>query len=128
MNARSALSLALVLTATLPLAGCEDIDDFFRLWSGQPSKAEMRHRAAASVTAAYVVPPAATPTPEVTPETPPPVVAPEPAPPVVTPTPEPEPSPPAFECVTIFRIQTCEAGVLYQLDSNMAWILPGRTE
>lgn len=34
----------------------------------------------------------------------------------------------SFECVSIFRQQTCENGVLYQLDDQMAWILPGRTE
>ncbi len=39
-----------------------------------------------------------------------------------------EPEEPPFECVTIWRLQTCEAGVLYQLDSNGNWILPGRTE
>ena len=34
---------------------------------------------------------------------------------------------PPFECVSIFRQQTCENGVLYQLDDQMNWILPGRT-
>ena len=52
-------------------------------------------------------------------------------------TPEPIPAPPEptvgpteppFECVSIFRVQTCEDGVLYQLDGNMNWILPGRTK
>ena len=33
-----------------------------------------------------------------------------------------------FECVSIFKIQTCEGGVLYQLDESFNWILPGRTE
>lgn len=41
----------------------------------------------------------------------------------------PEPvEPPPFECVSIFRVQTCEEGVLYTLDAQMGWILPGRTE
>lgn len=35
---------------------------------------------------------------------------------------------PPFECVTIWRQQTCDEGVLYQLDEQMNWILPGRTE
>lgn len=36
-----------------------------------------------------------------------------------------EPAEPPFDplaCVTIFRIQTCDEGVLHHLDSNMNWI------
>ncbi len=62
-------------------------------------------------------------TPELLPEP----VEPDPAPPVVE-TPTLEPAPPPFECVSIFRVQTCEEGVLYMLDDQMGWILPGRTE
>lgn len=40
-------------------------------------------------------------------------------PPVVTPEPVVEPEP---ECVTIFRVQTCEDGVLHMLDSNGEWL------
>ena len=53
-----------------------------------------------------------------------PVVAPEP----VAPAPEPTPVPVAVvpetepECVSIFRVQTCEDGVLHMLDSNGNWI------
>lgn len=44
-----------------------------------------------------------------------------PPPPVVVP--EPEPAVPAEpECVTIWRVQTCEEGVLHMLDSNGNWI------
>lgn len=50
---------------------------------------------------------------------PPAVVAEAPPAPVV----EPEPAPPAEpECVSIFRVQTCEDGVLHMLDSNGNWI------
>lgn len=41
---------------------------------------------------------------------------------------EPVNTPEPFECVSIFRRQTCEQGVLYMLDDQMNWILPGRTE
>jgi len=54
----------------------------------------------------------------------PPVTKPEPS----SEEPIPEPTPPPFECVSIFRVQTCEEGVLYMLDDQMGWILPGRTE
>jgi len=43
-------------------------------------------------------------------------VEPEPAPP-------PPPPPPAEpECVSIFRVQTCEDGVLHMLGPNMEWL------
>ena len=36
---------------------------------------------------------------------------------------EPEPAPPAEpECVSIFRVQTCEDGVLHMLGPNMEWL------
>lgn len=43
---------------------------------------------------------------------------------VSTPEPVVEQEPPfdPNECVTIFRLQTCEAGVLHHLDANMNWI------
>lgn len=53
---------------------------------------------------------------------------PEPLPSAEPAEPEPPAGPPPFECVSIFRVQTCEEGVLYMLDSQMGWILPGRTE
>ena len=59
-----------------------------------------------------------------------PVVEPEPvAPPpavvaeVPAPVVEPEPAPPAEpECVSIFRVQTCEDGVLHMLGPNGEWL------
>jgi hypothetical protein len=123
---RTASILAL-LALTPALAGCDIIDIFTgKKTKGQlayenqqasiATQAEMHaHNQAllATVGGMPVAPPAA------------------PAEPVVAPVAEVPPAlvtPPPFECVTIFRVQTCEAGVLYQLDSSMNWILPGRTE
>lgn len=72
------------------------------------------HRQAEAILTAVGVPPVADPAPEPIPE-------PEPAappPPVIVAA----PAPIVEECVTIFRVQTCEAGVLHHLDSNMAWV------
>src|SRR5262245_50962519 len=119
MTTKAATIAALLITATT-LQGCESISDFIDIFSGKPSAAQRRHEAA-RVNAVMVVPPA---TANTFPVEQPPVEVASVA--VVEPTPD--PGPPPFECVTIFRVQTCDDGVLYMLDSNMNWILPGRTE
>lgn len=113
-----ALTIAALLAVTPALAGC----DFFDILQGKQPKgqqnamatqAEMRANTEAVL--GFLAEPE-------------PVVS-EPEPVAVVPEPEPvDPGPPPFVCETIFRIQTCDEGVLYMLDSNMNWILPGRTE
>ena len=118
-SAKTILALLVIAPA---LTGCDWID----LIQNKPTKAQRDAEAAAArpapvifdVARALETLPDAAPTPEVPAPAQPPVVvaAPEPAP----------PAEPPFECVTVWRQQTCEAGVLYMLDGSGNWILPGR--
>lgn len=114
-----ALSIAALLAVTPALQGCDILD----ILQGQPTKAQRQHEARTTLS----LPPDRQPDYgellgglQFDPEPEAPVVVAE-----VQPV---DPGPPPFECVTIFRVQTCDGGVLYMLDSSGNWILPGRTE
>jgi hypothetical protein len=122
---RTRAILALLCAATA-LQGCDLLD----ILQHKPTKAQRDHEAALArqsislpqdrtpdFTDLYNLSPA-----PITTDPPVPVaqVTPEPAPV--------DPGPPPFVCETIWRIQTCDEGVLYALDSSGNWILPGRTQ